>query len=256
MNGYELSRAWFDFSFDNPEKIKPSHSAVYFFAIEHCNRLGWKEKFGFPSQMVMEAIGIKNWRTYSGVLKDLVEFGFIEMIETSKNQYSANIIAIVKNTKAPTKATTKALDKALQKHSTKQGQSTVSINKQDNKEQVTIKNPLSEQSSDVADWLKEADPFYLNICEWFYNSLIQLDLVKKNTRWKSKSWYDGFKRLLTIDGVNYETQFRPVINFYLINYGKDFCPIAESPASVRTKWKKLEAYYNNNNKKPMGSTRV
>ena len=59
--------------------------------------------------------------------------GFIKMIEVSKNQYSSNIIAIVKNTKAPTKA----LDKALQKHSTKQGQSTVSIDKQLNKEQVT-----------------------------------------------------------------------------------------------------------------------
>ena len=137
MNSYELSRAWFDWCFNNPEKIKPSHSAIYFFAIEHCNRLGWKDKFGFPSQMVMEAVGIKNWRTYSGVLKDLVDFGFIEMVEVSKNQYSANIIAIVKNTKATTEATTKALDKALQKHGTKHSQSTVSINKQDNKEQGT-----------------------------------------------------------------------------------------------------------------------
>ena len=133
MNSYELSRNWFNYCFDNPEKVKPSHTAVYFFAIEHCNRLGWKEKFGFPSQMVMEAVGIKNWRTYSKVLNDLVDFGFIKMIEISKNQYSSNIIAIVKNTKAPTKA----LDKALQKHSTKQGQSTVSIDKQLNKEQVT-----------------------------------------------------------------------------------------------------------------------
>ena len=81
----------------------------------------------------MEAVGIKNWRTYSKVLNELVDFGFIKMIEISKNQYSSNIIAIVKNTKAPTKA----LDKALQKHSTKQGQSTVSIDKQLNKEQVT-----------------------------------------------------------------------------------------------------------------------
>jgi len=48
------------------------------------------------------------------------------MIETSKNQYSSNIIAIVKNTKAPTKA----LDKALQSHSTKHSQSIVSIDKQ------------------------------------------------------------------------------------------------------------------------------
>ena len=134
MNGYELSRAWFDFCFENPELIKPNHTALYFFAIEHCNRLGWKEKFGFPSQMAMEALGIKNWRTYSKCLNELVEFGFIKMIETSKNQYSSNIIAIVKTTKA----TTKALDKALQKHDTKQGQSIDSIVKQETIEQETI----------------------------------------------------------------------------------------------------------------------
>ena len=141
MNSFDLSRTWFNFCFDNPEKINPNHSAIYFFAVEHCNRLGWKDKFGFPSQMVMEAVGIKNWRTYSKALNELVDFGFIKMIEISKNQYSSNIISIknacVKNTKAPTKA----LDKALQKHSTKHSQSTVSIDKQEtrNKEQETIK---------------------------------------------------------------------------------------------------------------------
>ena len=128
LTGYELSRNWFDFCFENPELIKPNHTAIYFFAVEHCNRLGHKEKFGFPSQMVMEAVGIKNWRTYSKALNDLVDFGFIQMVEISKNQYSSNIIAIVKNTKA----NTKALDKALQKHSTKQGQSNSSIDKQYN----------------------------------------------------------------------------------------------------------------------------
>lgn len=132
MNSYELSRAFIDYAFDNPDKINPTHYAIYFFAIEHCNRLGWKRKFGLPSQMVMEAIGVKNWRTYIKCFNDLVEFGFIEVIEKSKNQYSSNIIAIVKNTKA----TTKALDKALQKHSTKQGKSIVSIDKQINKEQI------------------------------------------------------------------------------------------------------------------------
>ena len=86
MNSYELSRNWFDFSFKNPEKVKPNHSALYFFAIEHCNRLGWKDKFGFPSQMAMEAVGIRSWKTYSSTLKDLVEWGFIKMIEKSSNQ--------------------------------------------------------------------------------------------------------------------------------------------------------------------------
>lgn len=131
MNSYELSRAFWDYAFENPEKIKPIHSSIYFFSIEHCNRLGWKQKFGLPSQMVMEAIGVKNWRTYSKGLNDLVEWGFLQMVEKSVNQYSSNIVAIVNFTKADTKA----LDKALSKHSTKQSQSTVSIDKQLNNEQ-------------------------------------------------------------------------------------------------------------------------
>ena len=143
MNSYELSRSFVDWAFENPHKVKPIHYAIYFFAIEHCNRLGWKDKFGLPSQMVMEAIGVRNWRTYSAGLNELVDFGFIKMIETSRNQYSSNIIAIVKNTKAPTKAQSKALDKALQKHSTKHSQSTVSIDKQLNN--ITIKQYNKEQ---------------------------------------------------------------------------------------------------------------
>jgi len=137
-NGYELSRIWFNWSFDNPEKINPNHSALYFFCIEHCNRLGWKNKFGLPTEMAKEAIGIKNYRTYQKTLNDLINFGFLKMIQISKNQYSSNIIAIVKNTKAPTKA----LDKALQKHKQKQGKSIVSIDKQYNN--ITINNKQIE----------------------------------------------------------------------------------------------------------------
>lgn len=159
FSGYDLSRNFWDWSFSNPEKIKPIHSAIYFFAVEHCNRLGWKDKFGFPSQMVMEAIGVKNWRTYSAGLKDLVGFGFIKMVETSKNQYSSNIIAIVNFTKAHTKA----LDKALSKHHTKHSRGTVSINKQLNKEPennkqiFNFRKSLIENGFDeilVDDWLK------------------------------------------------------------------------------------------------------
>jgi len=149
MNSYELSRGWFDFSFENPELIKPVHSAIYFFAVEHCNRLGWKEKFGFPSQMTMDAIGVKNYQTYGKALKDLVSWGFIIMIEQSKNQYSANIISICATTKNRT-AHSKALDKALLKHGSKQTRSTassiVSIDKQLNHK--TIK-PLNQEEEGV-----------------------------------------------------------------------------------------------------------
>jgi hypothetical protein len=123
MNSYELSRNFFDWSFENPEKIKPIHIAIYFFAIEHCNRLGWKEKFGLPTSMTKEAIGIKKYDTYIKAFNELVDWGFITLLEKSKNQYSSNIIALPKNGKALCKALGKALVTHTAKHSESMGQS-------------------------------------------------------------------------------------------------------------------------------------
>lgn len=123
MNSYELSRIFFDWAYENPDLVKPNHIALYFFAIEHCNRLGWKQKFGLPSGMAKEAIGIRSYNTYINTLKDLIKFGFIELIEESKNQYSSTIITITKPTKKAKSAISKndkALDKAFIKHDTKQ----------------------------------------------------------------------------------------------------------------------------------------
>lgn len=151
MNGYDLSRKWFNFSFENPDKIKPVHTAIYFFACEHCNRLGGKEKFGFPSQMTMEAIGVKSYTTYGKALKDLVRWGFIVMVEESKNQYSANIIsigAVSKNDKARDKALDKATIKHVVKHCQSTSQSIVSIDKPLTKEPLTINQQTNYRDVD------------------------------------------------------------------------------------------------------------
>ncbi len=120
INGYELSRAWFNWCFENPERISPNHTALYFFIIEHCNRLGWKKKFGLPTTMAKDAIGIKSYKTYIKTLNDLIDFGFIEMLEKSQNQYTANIVALVLFTEPHAKA----LDKAILNHMPKQVQTT------------------------------------------------------------------------------------------------------------------------------------
>lgn len=116
INGYQLSRSWFDFCFANPELINPNHTAIFTFAIEHCNRLGWKEKFGFPSQMTMDALGIKNHHTYIKYFSDLVEWGFFKLVQRSTNQYSANIISL----QYGKSKNGKALDKAFITHASKQ----------------------------------------------------------------------------------------------------------------------------------------
>ena len=136
LNSYELSRNFINFAFDNPEKISPNHYAIYFFAIEHCNRLGWKTKFGFPTMMACDAIGIKKPQTFIKYFNDLEDWGFIKVVERSKNQYSANIISLISAT--PKKG--EAMDKAMVKHAASKGQSNSPINKQVNN--ITIEQEI------------------------------------------------------------------------------------------------------------------
>jgi hypothetical protein len=105
MNGYKLSRKWFDFAEANPEKIKPNHAALYFYAVELCNSLGWKEKFSLPASRAMHCIGIHSYNTYKKTFQDLIDWKFFKLIQSSKNQYSANIIALSKFDEANDEAT-------------------------------------------------------------------------------------------------------------------------------------------------------
>jgi hypothetical protein len=160
MDIFQLYRDFWDYTFNNPDKIKPNDIAIYSFAIEHCNRLGWKKKFGFPTTMAMEATGIKSYSVYKKHFDNLIDCGFFEIIEFSKNQYSSNIIALKENYKANDKAQYKALDKALIKHGTKQSESTVqsidSITKQMN-------NRTNEQLNNEIKEIKEKEVFDLEI---------------------------------------------------------------------------------------------
>jgi hypothetical protein len=194
MNGYELSRNWFNWCFDNPEKIKPIHSAIFFFAVEHCNRLGGKYKFGFPSQMTMEAIGVRKYQTYGKALADLVDWGFITMIEKSKNQYSANIIsinAVPKNGKARGKA----LDKATIKHGAKQGhgigQGKDSIDKPLTIEPLTINQENASRSYFDNQELNDVFSNWMKMCgergKPFAQSQIEALQMKLNTQSETKS---------------------------------------------------------------------
>ena len=219
LNGYQLSRIWFDWCFENPELISPNHSALYFFCIEHCNRLGWKEKFGLPTTMAKEAIGIKNYRTYIKTLNELVDFGFLIMIEKSKNQYSANIIALVQNTKA----LTKALDKALIKHGTKQGQSIDSIDKQltINKEPIT--NSLGEKSPPPKTLEDRENDFMVSLTEFvaeysketvraFFDYWTEKNPQGKKMRFEMEKTFEVKKRLTT--WKNKENQFNQKNNSF------------------------------------------
>lgn len=196
MDVYKLSRNWFDYCFDHPDEIKPVHTALYFFCIEHCNRLGWKEKFGLPTTMAKEAIGIHSYNTYITTLNDLIKWGFIILVQKSVNQYSSNIIALSKNNKATDKALDKALVKHTSKHSIKQSESTVqstvqsidsidlqytnlqSTNLQDTSKDVCDVKSLAEISNKEKKEKKRNEPDFIQqildaFCEAYVRSNLQ-----------------------------------------------------------------------------------
>lgn len=145
LNSYDLSRRFINFAFDNPEKINPNHYAIFFFAIEHCNRLGWKNKFGFPTMMACDAIGIKKAQTFIKYFNELEDWGFIKVVERSRNQYSANIISLISAEPKKGEAMDKAIVKHAVKHGASKGLSNSPIDKQVNKE---TKKQVNEENKD------------------------------------------------------------------------------------------------------------
>jgi len=199
MNSYELSRSFFNWSFENPEKINTNHIALYFFCIEHCNRLGWKEKFGLPTTMAKDAIGIRSYNTYKKTLDELVEFGFIEMIELSKNQYSSNIIALSKFDNS----LNKALDKAMIKHTSKQSESTIQSNDSIDK-QITIKQETNNIEERKLKFASTLEPFLQtygrDLLKEFYNYWTEPNKLNNKLRFESEKFWDLNRRLTTWKG--------------------------------------------------------
>lgn len=191
INGYQLSRSWFDFCFDNPELINPNHTAIFMFAIEHCNRLGWKEKFGFPSKMTMDALGIKNHHTYIRYFNDLVDWGFFKMVQKSTNQYSANIISL----SIGKSKNSKALDKAFIKHAAKQQHSNPQSTPQSND---SIDKPINQltkepinQEQEISIFGVKSD-FQISVRKVYTGDKIKLIYDLKE--FFSKEQIEGFKK--------------------------------------------------------------
>lgn len=115
MNGYNLIRDWYNYKFENPSKVKASHSDFYCYLIDRWNRLGQKQEFGLPTSVTMEALGIGSYNTYKKTLQDLIDFGFIKLVTESKNQHQSKVIALSKNDKASDKALDEATNKAPDK---------------------------------------------------------------------------------------------------------------------------------------------
>lgn len=139
MNGYELSKYWFEWCHQTKEKYNTHHAALYFYLIELCNSLNWKASFGLPTVNTMQILSIKKHKTYYDTLQDLSDWGFIEILEKAKNQHQSTIICLCQKGKSKVKA------------GEKQGKSRAYIDKPIK----TNKNNIAPSINDVISYFEE-----------------------------------------------------------------------------------------------------
>jgi hypothetical protein len=156
INGYNLSKAWFEFAWENNSKVKPTHTALFFWCVELWNRLGQPKEFGLPSSEARTAMSISRSDVFTGCLSDLKEWGFIEIVHQSINQHKANIIKI-----CPiqiVEGNDQALRRATSKQRVSNVESNVDVNKPKNIEPINkeIDTNVSEKNHRL-----KASPFFV-----------------------------------------------------------------------------------------------
>jgi hypothetical protein len=201
MNGYELSRTWHNWCFDNPDKYNSNHTAMFFWICEKWNRLGQKEKFGLPTEDSMEILRIKSKNTYYGVFNDLVEWGFIIVVQKSINQNTSTIISLNQKLIQRKDSTYTALDLAT----IQQKDSTVPII-----EQTTIE-PKTIEPKTIND----------SLFDTFWN-LYDKKVDKKNTLKKWSKLKEETKQAIILHVPKYvavtpDSQYRKNPDTYLNN---------------------------------------
>ena len=197
INTFEINKTWFSYVAENIN-VKPIHTALYFFIFNKWNSLFWKKHFGLPTDNTMECMNIRSYKTYIKTLNELESFGFIKLIERSKNQNTSNIIEVVNNTKAEIKATTKAMLKATtQSNDQSEGQSNVSVVKHFNKEQLNL---LTKNHIKVKEFLKtlnsESFSFKQSLLDLEIEEEIVSDWLKVRAKKKAANTKTAFTALI------------------------------------------------------------
>ena len=108
---FDYFNGYWRWASENTEKVNPTTTSMYFYILSVANELNWRQSFGLSSTQIMNGIGIATYKTYKKHFDQLVQFGLIQVVKESKNQFTCNVLALVNFTIAPTKARPKHLPK-------------------------------------------------------------------------------------------------------------------------------------------------
>jgi uncharacterized phage protein (TIGR02220 family) len=94
MNGFEQIKSFYQWVFNNPDKIRPTHISLYLFLWNQANRANWAYWFKCPYDLAMQGACIGNNKTYYKCLDELKEWKLIEY-QKGINNFRAPLIHLV-----------------------------------------------------------------------------------------------------------------------------------------------------------------
>ena len=94
-NGYHLQHQFDAWKIHNQGEYKSTHVALFTSLISLNNKLKWVENFGVPRDTTKMQSGITNNASYTKALEDLNDWGLINIVQRSKNQFTATVICLV-----------------------------------------------------------------------------------------------------------------------------------------------------------------
>ena len=99
MSMFDYFNNFYQWIEDNPDKVDPYITAVYFALLNRANKSGWKDKFAIILIDLQETCGINSRTTMLKTLAKLEEFGFLQTVSTTQNQYKNRVIRLPLNEK-------------------------------------------------------------------------------------------------------------------------------------------------------------
>lgn len=236
INGYALSRAWFAYVSENRDKVKPTHTSLFFWCVELWNKLGQPASFGLPTSEAQHHSCLSSHTTFATAINDLIDWGFISVKQKSKNQYTANVISVClpKNWQSNLKAN--------EKQSIEQVKSTVDIiepnntinNKEGVKDKTKTKKFIIPEFKDVGNYmfayanktkeLNVSKEFVAIEAEAFINHNQTTNWIKKGEKMKDwqaavRTWVGNWIRYGKLN--NPQSAIQPIANKPTVFLGED-----------------------------------
>ena len=206
MNGYNLTHRFFDWAFSHRADFKPTVSALYFYLIEVCNKLGWKPEFSISAKECMEGMGVSGYNTYKQAFDILCEHGFIKVLKKSCNSYQANIITLLNFDRVTDEVTNKAPTEY--ERSNEQSNGDIHKTYKTNKTIKTNSRNIEKQKNSYAEFVTLTSDEYSKLVEEF----------GENATKRMIQILDNYKGA---NGKKYKSDYRAILNWVVDKYNEE-----------------------------------